>query len=136
LRYHGQSYELNVPWSGVETAAAFHREHERLYGYAHASGKLGSEVEVVTVRVRARTVLAHPTLKGATGRAAGAKAAARRVWTGDAWESVAVWERSQLSRVRRRGPALVADYGATTLIPTGWSVSVDAAGNMVLLRAA
>jgi N-methylhydantoinase A/oxoprolinase/acetone carboxylase beta subunit len=46
LRYAGQSYEINTPWSG---RGAFDAAHERLYGYAHA----GREVESVAVRLRA-----------------------------------------------------------------------------------
>jgi hypothetical protein len=29
------------------------------------------------------------------------------------------------------GPALVLDYGATTLIPAGWKFTVDRVGNLV-----
>lgn len=46
LRYKGQSYELNVPWPKGD----FHRAHEKVYGYAAKD----REVEVVTIRVRAR----------------------------------------------------------------------------------
>ncbi len=54
VRYRGQSYELNVPWPGA--ARAFHREHARIYGYATP----GREIEVVTIRVRARQRVAKP----------------------------------------------------------------------------
>src|SRR5579872_4548145 len=56
LRYRGQSYELNVPWPGA--ARAFHREHARVYGYATPE----REIEVVTIRVRARQRVAKPKL--------------------------------------------------------------------------
>jgi len=29
-----------------------------------------------------------------------------------------------------RGPALVVDYGSTTLVPTGWRYSLDKFGNL------
>jgi len=130
LRYRGQSYELKVPWNGAQTAEFFHREHERLYGYSHPQG----EVEVVTLRVRARTVLPHPNLIRAPHRRTKEDAAKRRVWTGGGWKTVPVWQRSQVSRTRRHGPALVIDYGATTLIPAGWTFHLDAAGNLVVQR--
>ena len=49
LRYRGQGYELNVPASG-DVVARFHDEHQRRYGYHHS----GREIELVTVRLRAR----------------------------------------------------------------------------------
>jgi N-methylhydantoinase A len=130
LRYRGQSYELNVPWDGARTAEWFHREHERLYGYSHPQG----DVEVVTLRVRARTALPHPHLKRVAAAAMKAGAPKRRVWTGGTWKTVPVWARAQLTRTRRRGPALVIDYGATTLVPAGWKFHLDAEGNVVVQR--
>ncbi|HXP89205.1 MAG TPA: hydantoinase/oxoprolinase family protein [Bryobacteraceae bacterium] len=128
VRYRGQSYELNVPWDGSRTAALFHREHERLYGYSHPHG----EVEVVTLRVRARTVLPHSHLRRIAAEGTKAGAARRRAWTGGTWKAVPSWARAQLTRTRRLGPALVIDYGATTLVPAGWRFHLDAAGNVVV----
>src|SRR5580704_13315687 len=56
LRYRGQSYELNVPWPG--SPAHFHREHAKVYGYSNPQ----REMEVVTIRVRARTSFPKPKL--------------------------------------------------------------------------
>src|ERR1700683_1381792 len=35
LRYAGQSYELTVPWHAQNPAEPFHREHQKIYGYAN-----------------------------------------------------------------------------------------------------
>jgi hypothetical protein len=40
-----------------------------------------------------------------------------------------VYHRGELS-AKRKGPALVIDYGSTTLIPPGWQFVVDKAGNL------
>src|SRR5579872_2893523 len=48
VRYRGQGYELNVPYTG-RLMAAFRREHERRYGYNYP----GREIELVTLRLRA-----------------------------------------------------------------------------------
>ncbi|MEI9813714.1 MAG: hydantoinase/oxoprolinase family protein [Acidobacteriota bacterium] len=50
LRYRGQSYELNVPWPAGGNFASFHKAHKKTYGYDSPK----SEVEVVTIRIRAR----------------------------------------------------------------------------------
>src|SRR5213592_4996276 len=42
IRYRGQGYELNLPYH-AKLLAAFHREHQRRYGYSHP----GREVELV-----------------------------------------------------------------------------------------
>jgi len=47
IRYRGQGYELNVPFTR-NLMDAFHREHHRRYGYSHPE----REVELVTLRLR------------------------------------------------------------------------------------
>jgi N-methylhydantoinase A/oxoprolinase/acetone carboxylase beta subunit len=124
LRYRGQSYELNV--RHPESAARFHREHAKVYGYSHPE----REVEVVTIRVRARTRLPKPRLVAAP-RSTG-KAQIRRIWTDGAWRQAKVWKREELGSAVRRGPALILDYGSTTLVPVGWKFWVDRAGSVLL----
>jgi len=125
LRYRGQSYELNVPWKANLDAAGhtFHREHERIYGYATPE----REVEVVTIRVRARQRLAKPKLMRQPPEKE--PAATRRIWMGGRWRVVPAPRRAQVSSQRARGPALILDYGSTTLVPAGWEYRVDRSGN-------
>jgi N-methylhydantoinase A len=127
LRYRGQSYELNVPWkSPIRAASAFHREHARIYGYSLPE----RDVEVVTIRVRARATLAKPRVVRPTIRKGAAEL--RRVWIAGSWRRVPVWDRQQIPKTPLRGPALVLDYGSTTLVPPGWRFHVDSAGNLVV----
>ena len=126
LRYRGQSYELNVPWSGAVTK--FHREHASIYGYAIPK----REVEIVTIRIRARTKLPKPRLTRPPSRKG--SSVTRRIWISGAWRSVPVLKREQLTSVIRRGPALVLDYGSTTLIPQGWRFQLDRVGNLLCLK--
>jgi N-methylhydantoinase A len=128
LRYAGQSYEINVHWSGARTAARFHKEHARIYGYSN----LNAAVEVVTIRVRARVPLRKPKL--ARSPAEGGSSIKRRVWIAGAWRILPVWSRKNLTAVRQSGPALVLDYGSTTMVAPGWRFSVDAAGNLLITR--
>lgn len=127
LRYRGQSYELNVPWNDGGPAELFHREHEKVYGYANPD----RDVEIVTIRVRARTKLEKPKLVRSGSENAG-KPVQRRVWAGGSWKKVDTWKREQLTDRTRRGPALVLDYGSTTLVPPKWKFRVDRAGNLLL----
>ena len=66
MRYKGQSHELPVRFV-AEPYQAFHARHEATYGYADPD----REVEVVTVRLRARGVTDKPEFRRAgrlTGR--------------------------------------------------------------------
>src|SRR5215471_9594372 len=49
LRYSGQGFELNVPFSRA-FIAEFHLRHQTRYGYSHPD----RQVELVTLRLRAR----------------------------------------------------------------------------------
>jgi N-methylhydantoinase A len=133
LRYRGQSYELSVPWNAPWNAAdptrAFHREHERIYGYATPE----REVEVVTLRVRARQRLAKPKLQRTPyGRG---DLETRRVWLDGSWKTIPVLQRAQVPSRDHSGPALILDYGSTTLIPPGWKYRNDRAGNLIVTSA-
>jgi N-methylhydantoinase A/oxoprolinase/acetone carboxylase beta subunit len=128
LRYRGQSYELNVPWP--DSAAHFHREHAKVYGYSSPD----RAVEIVTLRVRARTPLPKPKLTADTKRAGAAETRRvwRRIWVDGAWRRTAVWKREQLGSGFKSGPALVLDYGSTTLVPPRWRFRVDRSGNLLI----
>jgi N-methylhydantoinase A/oxoprolinase/acetone carboxylase beta subunit len=131
LRYRGQSYELNVPWKSSSRAKpTFHAEHARIYGYSLPE----REIEAVTIRVRARVTLAKPRVVRPAMRKGAAQL--RRVWIAGTssgfWRRVPVWNRDQLTRTPRNGPALVLDYGSTTLIPPDWRFHLDSAGNLLI----
>jgi N-methylhydantoinase A len=131
LRYHGQGYELNIADTG-DVIARFHAEHQRRYGYHHP----GKEVELVTVRLRA--TLTIPTQIGQLGkhrrkaevRAPGEIAHVvfdkRRVQT-------PVYDRAALPTGQvLRGPAVITEYSATTVIPPGKRFRVDRAQNLLI----
>jgi N-methylhydantoinase A len=138
LRYRGQGYELNVPASG-DVIARFHEEHQRRYGYHHS----GREVELVTVRLRARLRTSQPTPRhtgpsktlGAAQRTSAARIApverARVVF--EKAEVTRVLERSLISEDQvLRGPAVITEYSATTVIPPGRKFWVDSEENLII----
>jgi len=127
LRYRGQSYELNVPWPEESAAArAFHGEHARIYGYATPD----RGIEIVTIRVRARQRLTKPRLmRGPYGKG---PVENRRVWVEGAWRKIPALPRTQVSPRRAAGPALILDYGSTTLVPPGWWYRNDRSGNLII----
>jgi N-methylhydantoinase A len=129
LRYRGQSYELTVPWNGRNPAKPFHELHAKTYGYANEQ----REVEVVALRVRARLAVKRPSLQ-VRAEAAAETVKTGRFYTGGRWVRGPVLERAQVPAEGMAGPALVLDYGSTTLIPRGWRMKRDATDMLVIDR--
>ncbi|MFZ3264494.1 MAG: hydantoinase/oxoprolinase family protein [Terriglobales bacterium] len=132
LRYRGQGYELNVP-AGTDVVARFHEEHQRRYGYQHA----GREIELVTLRLRAKvkTEKLRVTQAEKSARRWGRALPVERANVIFEGKSVAtpVYERGALVPERSlRGPAVITEYSATTLIPPGKKFRLDRAGNLLI----
>ncbi|HEX5425670.1 MAG TPA: hydantoinase/oxoprolinase family protein [Candidatus Acidoferrales bacterium] len=131
IRYVGQAYELTVPASG-DFLKAFHAEHERRYGYADA----GRTVEVVNVRARltGRTpAVDWPRQRLGSANARGAILTHRRVAFGGKFRPTPIFVREKLRAGNCiSGPAIIAEYSGTTVVPPGWNAHVDTFENIVL----
>jgi N-methylhydantoinase A len=130
VRYQGQGYELNVPYTrGM--IEAFAREHERKYGYSYA----GRELELVTLRLRARMKSGNGVPTASLGRVSSVSPKVHKatvIFDGKR-VSAAVHAREGLQPGRRfRGPAIVTEYSATTLVSPGKRFWVDQPGNLVI----
>jgi N-methylhydantoinase A len=133
VRYRGQGFELNVPLAGPQSQkalSAFHSEHQRRYGYSHPE----REVEIVTIRLRATLPsLVKPTFKPRQQPATEARAKRVQIGIGGKMTRVELREREQLRMNRAyRGPAVITEYSATTVVLTGMRYSVDRAGNLII----
>ena len=137
LRYVGQSYELTVPFDdGADMAGAFHRAHARRFGYSDER----EPVQVVNVRVKARGRVDPPRLPSQAdekGDASAAEPRAHQVAFSGAdgkpiWHDTPVYLRERLAPgAMLMGPAIVVQYDTTTVLPPGWSATVDTAGAIV-----
>ena len=128
IRYAGQSYELTVPWHALNPSEPFHAEHQKIYGYSNPE----RAIEIVTIRVRAKRAVERPRLLTQRAAAARQKPTLRRIHSGGAWRPTRVYSRAGLSSAKLRGPALVVDYGSTTLVPPGWRFALDRFGNLTI----
>jgi N-methylhydantoinase A len=132
LRYRGQGYELNIP-AGTDISRRFHAEHQRRYGYHHA----GREIELVTLRLRVRMRAPRLNMRPTTaaGKSSGRVAVAERAQVSFAGKALVtpVYERSDLSPGQfLKGPAVVTEYSATTVVPPGKRFCVDRVANLVI----
>jgi N-methylhydantoinase A len=134
MRYVGQAYELNVSANG-DFIASFHRVHEKRYGYSDAK----RAVEIVNVRARAIGSTPKPALPKIAHGTADASASLkgeREVFFSGRGTMACVYDRSQLRAGNRfRGPAIVTEYSATTVVLPGCAVRVDPYGNLLMERA-
>lgn len=137
LRYLGQAFELTVPISpgplDVDAIArAFHQRHLATYGHADPSG----DVELVNVRIAARGVVEKPAPRRHAGHGNGGRLGTRGVWFGGRELSVDVYEREALTPATAiTGPAIVDEFGSTTIVPPDWIARLDESGNLLLERA-
>jgi N-methylhydantoinase A/oxoprolinase/acetone carboxylase beta subunit len=129
IRYAGQSYELTVPWNAGDPGAPFHAEHQRVYGYSNPE----RGIEIVAIRVRARLDVQKPALRSKSKRSK-VTPDVRRIHSAGTWRKTPVYQRSDLPATTLRGPALILDYGSTSLIPPGWRLSVDKFGSLKITR--
>jgi N-methylhydantoinase A len=134
LRYSGQSTTLKIPAS-PDFPQAFHKEHQRRYGYADTS----REIEIVNVAVRLTALTPKPSLPRSRTHGHDARLAIERkgkVHFQGKWTTTPLYARSQLRTGNRfLGPAIVTDYSSTTVVLPGWRADIDAYENLVLTRA-
>jgi N-methylhydantoinase A len=128
-RYRGQGYELNVPFtSGL--IHAFHREHQRRYGYQHAK----KEIELVTLRLRS-TMKAVSTMAKAEALPRSKPQPVERSFVNLTGKPVPtpIHSRESLQPGRRQsGPAIITEYSATTVVPPDDRFFLDRAGNLLI----
>jgi N-methylhydantoinase A len=130
MRYRGQSFELEIE-AGDGAIARFHQSHRERYG--HADEKRA--VEIVSVRLRGVGLAEKPALKRAT-RFAKYNAKPQRtelIWLGERRKQVPVYDRAELRPgAKIKAPAIIIEYGSTTLVPAGWKAAVDGWQNLML----
>jgi len=153
LRYLGQAWEVRVdlppgPLDAATAAAAverFHAAHEQRYGYSYRE-RPGTQatarqiVEWVNVRVTGIGPIRRPALRelpAGDGRADRARFTTRPVVFDGAPTECPIYDRSRLQPGDRlAGPAIVEEFGSTTVVFPGLSLDVDRFANLILTRAA
>lgn len=130
IRYFGQGYEINVPFSRV-SVREFHRQHQLRYGYNHPD----LEVELITLRLRARLKSPYVRLQTLEKSKSGVRPTSpekRRVWFEGKPVLTGIYEREQLSGDQFRGPAVITEYSATTVVPRGVPFHRDSRGGLII----
>ncbi|HEY8642962.1 MAG TPA: hydantoinase/oxoprolinase family protein, partial [Candidatus Dormibacteraeota bacterium] len=125
-RYLGEAHEIAVPVAGdfdvARAVEAFHDSHERLYGYAYRTGEV---IEFVNWKVTGLGAIERPSLEFSRPTGSGKPAGERSGFT--------IYRRSDLPEGSiGRGPAIIEEYGSTTVVEAGFAIEVDRLGNLLL----
>ena len=132
VRYVGQSYELNVPFSD-DFGERFHKLHQQSYGYSNPR----LPMEIVNLRVRGsgrfpRVPIPRFPLESEEPPQ-DAMIQERQVFVDGSPVSTAFYLRERLLPGNRlRGPAIILEYGSTTFVPGDFRVHVDEWRNLVM----
>jgi N-methylhydantoinase A len=143
LRYLRQNFELNISLPGDHIAVEdittiqtqFHGAHAAEYGHS----TLGETIQAVNLRLRAGKSLSKPILKpmddNTSGTITAATAESRFVWFPGGQMQCQVYQRKNLKIGQTiKGPAIIQEKEATTLVDNKWRLLVDQFSNLVIER--
>lgn len=146
MRYLGQNYEEDIPVNLAELRQqglatlfdGFHRHHEQRYGYHIAS----ETIEIVALKVTALGVMSKPELRRGSSSPTSYSPLGvhtpfeeRQVYfKGAGWLPCPIYRREELPLgAALTGPAIVEEFGCTTLLEPGQKLQVDESGILVIM---
>lgn len=139
IRYFGEAYEIRIEMpSGPLTSASlrdavdrFHSAHDTLYGYSYRGTQL---TEVVNLRITAVGVIDKPRVAELPAANSQAEpSSVRPVYFADRYVDTSIYTRDVIRPgISVPGPAIIEEYGSTTVIQPGQQASVDRYGNLLL----
>ena len=147
MRYEGQSYELNIPysterhdqsssrgWVPLSLLKSFHTTHEQRFGYARTD----APVEIVNLRLTATGETDKPSIQPLPLADADASDAFTNqspvVFEGEALRTNFYRREALHPGNQITGPAIITEFSATTIIPPNFAAVVDAYQNLILTR--
>jgi N-methylhydantoinase A len=121
IRYRGQTHSVRTPIDGVEDPAGVRRRFEEVYRTRYGHADSNKTIEFVSLAVAAHGTMTAPALDALQSHGGGAEPTVRRrsVYFGAANGSLdtRVYRRNELpARFAQQGPALIEEYGSTTVI--------------------
>lgn len=147
VRYAGQAWEVRVdaPAGAFDAAAAdelvqrFHRAYHRLYGYDYQGEQ---PVEIVNFALSGYGRIERPRLaaKAAAGPLSSAQSGRRSIWLGSGADGgdagfvdTPIYQRDLLAAgLEFSGPAIIEEFGSTTVVFPGQKVEVDPHGILII----
>jgi N-methylhydantoinase A len=141
VRYAGQSMEVRVPAPAGTIDAkfvagindAFQAAHLKAFGYNYAGQQ---KVEIVNFSVSGFGMIERPTIpKLAADKNAKPPHGTRKVYFSGSFHDTPIYDRATLAAgFRLEGPAVVEEFGSTTVVFPGQSLEVDERGILIVRR--
>lgn len=141
MRYVGQDHALTIalPGHSFDPAVlgplveAFHREHDRLYGYRSDHER----VQIVGLRCLGRGISERPKVPEqlkTRSMSGWSPSGSRRCYFGpeQGWTETEVIGRADLAGRHVKGPAIIEEDNSLAVLLPGWSASVDEWSNIVI----
>jgi N-methylhydantoinase A len=146
MRYFGQAWEVRVevPAGTLDRAAAevavdrFHAAHQQTYGYAYRDSA-DQRIEWVNFRVMGIGPIRRPTIQRRPRELAGgierALVGSRPVYFDTGFVETPIYERRRLQPSDcLDGPAIIEEFGSTTVVFPGLHARVDDYANLLLAK--
>ncbi len=131
VRYVGQGYELTIEET-PHIRGAFETSHQKNFGYLHKD----RPIEIVNIRLQARVSILSPSVFSSAleRKGKGEKELIKTQYKNKIWNA-SLYQRDNLKIGNSiSGPAIIAEYSATTLVPPGWSGMKQNNQNLILER--
>jgi N-methylhydantoinase A len=138
LRYAGQSMEVRVPAPSGDIGTpfisgltdAFHAAHKKTFGYNYAGAQ---KVELVNFCVSAIGLIDRPRIPEIKKAGTPPKPASRPVYFEGKFRDTPVFARALLGAgFQLDGPAIVEEFGSTTVVFPGQHLTVDPHGVLII----
>jgi N-methylhydantoinase A len=134
LRYVGQSYEISVPIVRPFSVARIRKDflaiYQRRYGHQHEEA-----IEFTSLKTQCSAAKRARLAFGGVSDDTTATARTRRVYFDGRWHAATVAGRASVRPGKPvRGPAIIEEYGATTVVPPGWTVKHGRGDCLLLTR--
>jgi len=141
LRYPHQGYTLPVPCTqvtGDDDKARLKKAFDELHAQVYGQSAPGEDAEIVTFRLQSEIEverLSFPRLQSGDGRADRALRGERPVFEFEAGRFLPtkIYDRQKLAPGDHiAGPAVIEQFDATTVIPSGMTAAIDVTGTLVI----
>jgi N-methylhydantoinase A len=141
VRYAGQSMEVRVPAPAGKIDAAFiaglvnafHAAHSKTFGYNYAGAQ---KVELVNFCVSAFGVIDRPSIPELQKSSTPPRQTSRPVYFDGGFRDAPVFARASLGAgFTLNGPAIVEEFGSTTVVFPGQLLTVDPHGILIIKAA-
>lgn len=133
LRYQGQEYSINVPIEDDDSVddilQRFHALYERRYGHSQPE----SETEIISLRLAATGQFEHGSAAEFKAEEGDPQVGTRDVIFDGATHKTPIIKRARLAPGSPiASPAIVEEESATTVVPPGYTITIDKFGNMLV----